>query len=576
MTTASTVRRRRSTGPLLCACAAAMAAAAAPPAASAQQVTAALLPDSVAERVVAFYNRETTTRMIGDARIGPATTVSGDIAVLTGTLRVEGVVDGNVTVINGHLDVRDGGSIRGRVTVVGGDVRGESGSAVTGGIETFREPLRYRFSDGRIAYVPAELERGLSAGLDLPFGRTDVLAAVHTSYNRVEGLPLAVGPRIRFGGRYPTTARALVIWRSAAASDLDPRRLGYAVGADQLVAPSIGLTLGVRLFSEVVPIEAAGLSSRETGLSTLLLHRDYRDHYEREGWAVHARLQRPGTPYTFAVEYRDEEHESRPVANPFTIFDYGGSWRPQPAVGEGALRHVVAALGYDTRNEDRDPSAGWLARVELERGLGGRLATPGLGPDPPPDEGGTFTRPERTDFAAARVDIRGYARLSPYTRLALRLAAAGSLDGGSLPPQRQHALGGEGSLPGYRLFEFDCGARAGTVDVRGRTLHPGYGCDRMALVQLEYQANFPLARGLAEAIGLGSTVGSLVRWVAFFDAGRAWNEADAPDGRPGGNDDFSADAGLGIRLGPLGAYWAVPLSGRGQGFNFFVRLEPRL
>jgi hypothetical protein len=48
------------------------------------------------------------------------------------------------------------------------------------------------------------------------------------------------------------------------------------------------------------------------------------------------------------------------------------------------------------------------------------------------------------------------------------------------------------------------------------------------------------------------------------------------DGRFGGNADFSADAGLGIRLGPLGAYWTVPLSGHGHGFNLFVRVAPRI
>jgi outer membrane translocation and assembly module TamA len=67
-----------------------------------------------------------------------------------------------------------------------------------------------------------------------------------------------------------------------------------------------------------------------------------------------------------------------------------------------------------------------------------------------------------------------------------------------------------------------------------------------------------------------------VRWAAFFDAGRAWNELDALDGRGGGESDFSADAGLGIRIGELGFYWAYPLSGSGKGLNFFVRIGRRL
>lgn len=534
------------------------------------QPATALLPDTVAEGLVAFYNRDATTRLVGDAHIGAATGIRGDVAVLAGNLVIDGNVEGNVVVINGTLEVRAGGRIGGSAVVAGGDVLLQQGATIAGGARAYREPLRYRFQDGRIAYVPPEHERGLAAGIDLPFGRTDIYAAVHTSYNRVEGLPIAVGPRIRFGGAYPTTARALLIVRTAAATEIDPRRLGYVVSAQQLIAPSYGLSLGLRLFSEVVPIEIWHLSDRESGLATFVLHRDFRDHYEREGWAALAHLRRPGAPWALELQYRDEEHAARAAADPFTVLDNDGGWRAQPSVAEGALRSVAARLSYDTRNEDRDPSAGWLVHLDIERGLGGTLVNPAALVDGEPAE-----RPARTGFLSGHADVRRYARLSPYSRLAVRILAAGSLDARALPPQRQHVLGGEGSLPGYRLFEFDCGARREVVQLRGQPFHPYYGCDRMALVQLEYQANFPFARRLAESAGLSGSVGNLIRWVAFFDAGRAWTETGALDSRLGG-DDFSADAGLGLRFGPLGAYWAVPLSGSGQGFNFFVRLGPRL
>jgi hypothetical protein len=541
-----------------------------PVAAERQQPVFALLPDSAAERLVAFYNREATTRLVGDARIGPATAVRGDVAVLAGNLVVEGNVEGDVVVINGTLQVRPGGRIGGTAAVAGGDIAVQPGGVLAGGGQSWREPLRYRYQDNRITYIPPEQERGLAAGIDLPFGRTDLFAAVHTSYNRVEGLPIAVGPRIRFGGTHPTSARALLIVRTAAGSELDPHRFGYDVSAQQLVAPRAGLSVGLRLFSEVAPIESWQMPDRETGLATFVLHRDYRDHYEREGWSAFLHVQRPGMPWTLELQYRDEEHVSRAASDPLTILDNDGAWRAQPAIAEGALRSVVARGTWDSRNEGRDPSAGWLVHAELEQGLGGTIVNQAARVDGVPGQ-----RPGRTGYRTGFIDMRRYARLSPYSRLALRVVAAGSLDARALPPQRQHALGGEGSLPGYRLFEQDCGARRELVELRGHAFHPYYGCDRMTLVQLEYQANFPFARRLAESAGLSGSVGNLIRWVAFFDAGRAWTEAGALDSRLGG-DDFSADAGVGLRFGPLGAYWAVPLSGRGQGFNFFVRLGPRL
>jgi hypothetical protein len=538
----------------------------------AQTTAAGLLPDSVAQHLVAFYNHESTTRLLGDVHIGRGTVMRGNIAALAGTLVIEGRLEGDVVVINGVLDVRSGGRVTGRAIVTGGEARLATDGAVEGGVRVYREALTYRHQDGRISYIAPEQERGLAAGFDLPFGRSDILIITPGAYNRVEGLAVAGGPRVRFGGAYPTTARALLIVRTAAASELDPHRFGYSVSAEQVVAPTLGLSLGVRLYSEIVPIEAWGLSDREAALAAFVLHRDYRDHYEREGWSAYAQLRRPGSRYVVDLEYRDEDHSSRPVAGPVTLIDSDGPWRPQPSIAEGALRSIAASALYDTRNEDRDPSAGWLVALRLEQGLGGGLVNPAA-LDP---TGGSVGRPARSGFLTTQVDVRRYARLSPYSRLSVRAVAAGSLDARPLPPQRQHALGGEGNLPGYRLLEFDCGARRNTVQLRGRDAHPYYGCDRIALVQMEYQANFPFARRLAEGVGLSAAVGSLVRWVAFFDAGRAWTEPGSADGRPGGNDDFSADAGLGLRVGPLGVYWAAPLSGRGQGFNFFVRLDPRI
>jgi hypothetical protein len=540
---------------------------------SAQEITASLLPDSAAERLVEFHNMETTTRLTGDARIGPGTVLRGGLAVLGGSLVVEGTVDGDVVVINGDLAVLPGGSIAGRATIAGGAVTITPPGSVAGVVHVYREPLRYRHLDGAITYVPPDMEEGLSAGRDFAFGRTELQVSSYGAYNRAEGLPIAAGPRIRFGGTHPVDARALLIGRTAIPADMDDKRLGFDIRVEQLVAPDLGLTLGARVVSIITPIEAWGLTDRESALATFVLHTDYRDHFEREGWSMYARLARPGTPWQLQVEYRDEDHARTAVADPVALFRLEDSWRPEPSIAEGSLRSIAAALRYDTRNEQRDPSAGWLIDAGLEQGLGGTLVNPGSFDQ---ETGTAVSRPANSSFLTGRVDMRRYARLSPYARISLRVLAAGSIDGGALPPQRQHTLGGEGSLPGYRLFEFDCGARTNTVEISGDRFHPYYGCDRLALVQLEYQAGFPFARRVSEALGLGPSLGYLARWVAFFDAGRAWNEPGSRDGRFGGNDDFSADAGLGIRLGPLGGYWTVPLSGHGHGFNLFVRIAPRI
>jgi hypothetical protein len=87
------------------------------------QTVHSLLPDSSAARLAEFYNSEATTRFPGDARIAAGTTLRGNVAVLGGTLVVDGTIDGDVVVVNGDLDVRAGGAVRGSAFVTGGDRR---------------------------------------------------------------------------------------------------------------------------------------------------------------------------------------------------------------------------------------------------------------------------------------------------------------------------------------------------------------------------------------------------------------------------------------------------------------------
>src|SRR5690606_33771559 len=166
---------------------------------------------------------------------------------------------------------------------------------------------------------------------------------------------------------------------------------------------------------------------------------------------------------------------------------------------------------------------------------------------------------------------------------ALRLFAAGSVDGGPLPPQRQHVLGGEGSLPGSLPFAYDCGARRFALQLDGGRLNPPvrsypyYGCDRVALFQAEYLGRLPLASAIGRVIGRDLSFLEPGYWSLFFNTGRAWIESDARNGRTTGLDEFVSDVGFGLRLGQLGVYWARPMDDVGRpGMNFFVRIGPGL
>lgn len=539
------------------------------------------LPRSVAEHVIAVYNHPSTVRLGGTARLPRGAELTGDVAVLGGSFAVAGTVRGNVVVINGDLRLESGAQITGGATVVGGIVTGLEQATVAGPVEAHRAALRFRRDEGRLTHAPPPPEPAISAGRQFDFGRTDLRLAVRGGYNRVEGLPVGAGARLELGRSNPTSLQTMLIYRTESGLRLSPREFGYELRAEQFIGGHRAWRIGAALRSEILPIEAWGLSDRENALATFVLHRDYRDHYEREGWSTYLRLAPRGEPYDVTLEYRDERHRTVSAGGAWALVDNDREWRPQPIIARGELRSAAITLRYDSRNEPLDPSTGWFLTASAEDGLGGDLSH-AVTIDAETGQPRLEPRDVDARFTTALLDLRRYARIGPGSRVAVRLLAAGSVDGGALPTQRQHVLGGEGSLPGYAAFRFDCGAREHALEVGAGRLNPPvrsfpyYGCDRVALFQFEYLGRLAVAPSLGRMLDRDLSFIEPVNWVLFFDTGRAWTEDDAAGGRETGRSGFVADAGLGLRFGRFGVYWAMPLSKGPDGLNFFVRIGPRL
>jgi hypothetical protein len=451
--------------------------------------------------------------------------------------------------------------------IIGGSVTGLESARVTRDVRVYRGGFGYQLEDGLLLRVERNAEDVLATGREFAFGRTDLIVSARRGYNRVEGLPVVAGPRLTLGHSNPTLIETLGIYRTATGAVFQTADLGYSLRAEQYFGGRRIFRAGLRVYSEVEPIELAGLSDRENSLSSFLLHLDYRDHFEKNGWLVFIGIQPVAQPVSLSLSYTDERHASVQPRDAFSLLDSSEPWRPEPLVAEGNLRALASELVYDTRNAVADPSHGWWLRFMVERALGGSLRT----------RLDTATLSAPNTFWDGAIDLRRYARLGPSSRLAVRIHATGSLTGDALPAQRQHTLGGEGSLPGFAMNRFDCGAQSQFELRNDGAYQRYYGCDRAALVQLEYQTDFKFLRRLRNTAVDQLGLLQRVRAALFFDAGRAWNEDHARAGRGGGNVDFAADAGFGLRLGPLGLYWAVPLSGRGtEPMNFFLRLGPRI
>lgn len=560
----------------LCAAVAALVLAAP---SGAQQVDELDLPESVADEIVAFFNAPTTTRFRGAADIAAGRTVEGDVAVLEGPLVIAGRVDGDVVVVNGDVIIEPGGRVEGDVTVLGGRATAPAGT-VGGRLAIFDEALAYTRRGDRIEYDDRRGRRSRRWDYDGPSTRSRISVRVEDSYNRVEGLPLRIGPVFETRGRNFLRLDALGVLRTDRGLSLDDGDLGYFARIEQHFGRDGRFSLGGTAHSLITPIERWGLTDIEATLATLLFHRDYRDYYEREGWSAFARYQDRFAGVQLTAEFRDEEHLFAPVGTPWTLRRGDEAWRPQPLVGEGSLRTVSGELIIDDRNDPEDPTDGWFLEARATAGIEGSLTHP------------IFSDPVRADdLRTGFLDLRRYARLGPLSDVRVRGLFAGSLNDGPLPPQFQHALGGEGSLPGYRPFSLDCGARSRAVQAaRGRdgervTAFPAYGCDRIALFQFEYRGGFSIDFDLGGQDDDWDedwndwewypVIDVEPRWALFFNAGQGW--ALGQDDGPFARSDTGrfADVGAGFFLGDVGLYWAYPLNGDDRGVNFFLRIDHR-
>jgi hypothetical protein len=535
---------------------------------------------SVADRaeLLRFLNSPSTLRWLGGGRIPQGTAIQGDMAVLGGTLTLGGEVSGELVVVNADLRLEPGARVSGGVRIYGGVLVGEGNPGWHGDrLEVGLPPVRFRLRGDQVEFEDPE-SGAFPTAMSAEVGQLSLRPVLRTagSYNRVEGLPVFLGGKLSMERRNSTSLEGGVVWRSVSGLDLEEENLGHLVQLTQNVGGRGEGRLGITRFERIRPIEDQGLTSLESSLSTLLLRRDPRDHLEEEGWS----LWFEGTPLDYPVRtrvsYEEVSQAFAPVRSPLTLRGSDRPWRPQPLVAEGRFNALGVQVELDTRNDPSSPSDGWWATAELRRQVGGGVS---INPGPYSDGSSYGLATEGS------VDLRRYVRIGPDARLNTRLFVAGSLNGEPLPPQRQRALGGEGSLPGHPRFALDCGARAETL-VRpgfpgsGRAsmpVYPAYGCDGVALGQVEFQGRLP--REWRPGAGrdrweVDSLFALRPTWSVFMGAGRGWaHEPASPALLEREDSPLRADMGVGLFVGPLSLYWAWPLNRSEQGINFFVRLS---
>src|SRR6476646_4170691 len=113
-----------------------------------------------------------------------------------------------------------------------------------------------------------------------------VLSSAKT-YNRVEGLPVYLGPILRdSSGRAAFNVSVLGIIRSADTFHWDDQNLGHTITAEMRVGRERGYALGFYSYDVVTPVEPWQLPDPDAALATFFVRRDFRDYFTRHGAKV--------------------------------------------------------------------------------------------------------------------------------------------------------------------------------------------------------------------------------------------------------------------------------------------------
>jgi hypothetical protein len=542
-----------------------------------------LLPPEVEREVTDAFNGSNTVRATGAYEVEPGRVVPGDVAVLNGPLTIAGRVNGRVIAINSDVILKPGARVEGQILVVGGNVDGKDDAFIGGDVRTYRQRLTYRQEGERLIGSGSSEEdarwwRRRQKWRSRSYSDLRLISA--KTYNRVEGLPILIGPS--FGhrsGDLRFQLDALGIFRTGDHLEWNSQTIGHSVKTELALGRGAGVAVGGRLFDVVDPAEQWQLSDAEVGLASFFLHRDFRDYYNRHGGSGYVRLSLNNN-VSLTGSLSDERWSAPGALDPFTLFRNGQDWRPNPGMDEGPFHIANGTLRIDTRSDEDDPRSGWKIVADYEHGTGRTTrfgaTSPGVR-DADPDGVTTYGR--------GFLDLRRYNRLSPEGQLNVRVVAGGWLNGDELPLQRRFSLGGPGALDGYPFRRTGSGDDvrqcSNGVDI---PLGVPAQCERMVLFQAEYRGDLWMSfLGDFDFNDSWRHGGwrHRAQWVVFTDAGRGWLVGNRIGKTQYESDQFPSlstfktDIGVGFDAGLLGLYIAKSVSDSKEPPNFFVRVGRR-
>jgi len=266
-------------------------------------------------------------------------------------------------------------------------------------------------------------------------------------------------------------------------------RAGYALGFERPIFRTTKLYVGGELHDLTASDDQWQISSNEASLAAIGPRKSFRDYYRRRGVQINAAV-RVHPQVELLLAWRRERQEPLGVESDFSLWNDDEPIRPNVSAQDGRLSALVVGGSFNGDRFDRESLGATYRRHQLEQPFGERLDLLEGRHETAPiwrvDWTSEISTPDglRSDFDFTRHILSARARVALSEHQDFGVRGIGGWSGGVLPPQRQFAIGGLGSVHGYEFKE-------------------AVG-DTLALLNLEY--------------GLGWR--NRFQIVGFFDAGR--------------------------------------------------------
>lgn len=376
-----------------------------------------------------------TVTFDGTTTIEADRVLTSNVVVKGGDLVVYGTIDGDVLVVGGTLYVKDGAVIGGNARIINGEVVREDGGTIAGYIDRTtsgaarhrEERSQYRRSSYRLNARWVEEITNLDNFI--------------FRYNRVEGVFLGLGSEKKYywDGHRQYNTYGSVGWGFKSHT----WRGNFGLSRQFAVSRGNGGTshlfeLGAEGHSLTDTKDDWIIRVHENSAAAFLIHEDFRDYFQRNGFSGHVAWYTQGEELTtqLKVEYRADTYASLEKRADWALFGGKKVFRDNPPIDDGSMRSVFGSAGLTTVSKTAYGPEGWSVYAS------GELARSRFG----------------GDFSFRRVvaDVRRFQPLGMYDNLNVRIRVGSS--GGILPVQKTFDLGGLGTL-NARRFKSETGNR---------------------------------------------------------------------------------------------------------------------